>query len=483
MSEPFDDQQGAGPARSLCDILDVVRERDLPDLLRYRPGGAASFHALSAARFLADIERCAAGLRTLGVSTGDRVGLICAQPPRVARHPTSAVIAWELSWCRSSTRLTAAQLRYCFGNSGCTVVVVEAAEQADKLGDALASEELGDVRWVVTIGESYPERREGPELDEAPRTRRGSMPRSRRPSRSTRPPRRGRRASATGSASPLFSTWPTVQDRRRKTRRQAGRCAVSRRRAATISPPSSTTSGTTGPPKGVMLSHANILANIEGVQRRVPTFPGDVGMSVLPLCHVYERMIDYNYLMAGARVVYSSPAEAGADMRQVQPTILIGVPRLFGKDPPGDRISGCPGEPDETCAVRLGAALRPAVRTPTLGKARGIRRHGRRELGRPVSAFLASAGRTARPVESSRRARRPPALDLRWRSGAAGVGQLVVPLLRVEPRAGLRSYGKLAGDLRQCRRHEPRGQRWRALGQCRGAHCRGRRGSQPAGPM
>ena len=329
MSEPFTEQQGAGPARSLCDILDVVRERDLPDLLRYRPGGAASFHALSAARFLADIERCAAGLRTLGVSTGDRVGLICANRPEwhvtdFGCHRVGAVVVPLFD------TLTAAQLRYCFGNSGCTVVVVEAAEQADKLGDALASEELGDVRWVVTIGESYPERREGPELDEAPRSTGLDAE-----IEATVEIDAAAEAGAAGECHWIgFAALLDLADRSRP----AAEDSQTSRSVRCEPPPSGDdlatiiyTSGTTGPPKGVMLSHANILANIEGVQRRVPTFPGDVGMSVLPLCHVYERMIDYNYLMAGARVVYSSPAEAGADMRQVQPTILIGVPRLFEK--------------------------------------------------------------------------------------------------------------------------------------------------------
>ena len=169
-------------------------------------------------------------------------------------------------------------------------------------------------------------------------------------------------------------------------------------------------------------------------------------------------------------------------MRQVQPTILIGVPRLFEKI---------------RQAIESRAAQASPMKRALFGWAQrcGLR-YARRRLERPegsdgtgagssVGLFLRFSHRLAERLVLSKvrgRARRPPALDLRWRSGAAGVGQLVVPLLRVEPRAGLRSYGKLAGDLRQCRRHEPRGQRWRALGQCRGAHCRGRRGSHPRAP-
>jgi long-chain acyl-CoA synthetase len=93
------------------------------------------------------------------------------------------------------------------------------------------------------------------------------------------------------------------------------------------------TSGTTGKPKGVMLSHANILANLRAVFERVPVRPDDVFLSVLPLSHTFERTIGYYLPMAaGASVAYArSVALLAEDLATVRPTVLVGVPRIFEK--------------------------------------------------------------------------------------------------------------------------------------------------------
>ena len=91
------------------------------------------------------------------------------------------------------------------------------------------------------------------------------------------------------------------------------------------------TSGTTGPPKGVMLTHANILWNAQSCLRAVAVSTEDVFLSFLPLSHALERTVGY-YLpvMAGATVAFSrSVAQLGDDFQQVRPTIVISVPRVF----------------------------------------------------------------------------------------------------------------------------------------------------------
>ena len=65
------------------------------------------------------------------------------------------------------------------------------------------------------------------------------------------------------------------------------------------------TSGTTGRPKGVMLSHENILSNIKNCQSRVPVKPGDVCLSFLPVCHIFERMLTYLYQYNGIRLYFA----------------------------------------------------------------------------------------------------------------------------------------------------------------------------------
>ena len=91
------------------------------------------------------------------------------------------------------------------------------------------------------------------------------------------------------------------------------------------------TSGTTGRPKGVMLSHANILANAYSCVRYGPFLKGDVFVSFLPLSHTFERTVGYYMtIMAGAKVVYArSISELGEDLISQRPTVIVTVPRIF----------------------------------------------------------------------------------------------------------------------------------------------------------
>lgn len=92
------------------------------------------------------------------------------------------------------------------------------------------------------------------------------------------------------------------------------------------------TSGTTGNPKGVMLSHANILSNVKGVQHIPPIGEEGKAVSYLPLCHVYERMLNYMYQYLGISVYYAeSVASIAENIREVKPHILTTVPRLLEK--------------------------------------------------------------------------------------------------------------------------------------------------------
>ncbi len=92
------------------------------------------------------------------------------------------------------------------------------------------------------------------------------------------------------------------------------------------------TSGTTGEPKGVMLTHSNLVSNLTGTSERLAFTPEDVALSVLPLSHVFERGAMYMYLHHGAKVFFAEAIERiGDNMREVHPTLLIAVPRLFEK--------------------------------------------------------------------------------------------------------------------------------------------------------
>ncbi|MCB9014202.1 MAG: long-chain fatty acid--CoA ligase [Lentimicrobiaceae bacterium] len=92
------------------------------------------------------------------------------------------------------------------------------------------------------------------------------------------------------------------------------------------------TSGTTGNPKGVMLSHANIISNFKGVSHIPPIGEEGRALSYLPLCHVYERMLNYMYQYLGISVYYAeNMATIGDNLKEIQPDILTTVPRLLEK--------------------------------------------------------------------------------------------------------------------------------------------------------
>jgi len=93
------------------------------------------------------------------------------------------------------------------------------------------------------------------------------------------------------------------------------------------------TSGTTGEPKGVMLTHGNLLANCEAVLAHVDVGPGDKTLSFLPLTHSFERTAGhYAILMAGGEIAYATaPETVAAEIREVRPTVVLGVPRFYEK--------------------------------------------------------------------------------------------------------------------------------------------------------
>lgn len=106
------------------------------------------------------------------------------------------------------------------------------------------------------------------------------------------------------------------------------------------------TSGTTGDPKGVMLTHKNILSNVMGSKPRIPVVAGDKALSFLPVCHVYERMLLYLYQYLGVSVYFAESIEAvGDNLREIKPEVFTAVPRLLEKVydkiiAKGDALSG-----------------------------------------------------------------------------------------------------------------------------------------------
>jgi long-chain acyl-CoA synthetase len=92
------------------------------------------------------------------------------------------------------------------------------------------------------------------------------------------------------------------------------------------------TSGTTGNPKGAMLTHGNITSNVLACTSVVPFKIGQLAMSILPLSHILERMADFSYLYKGASIAYAeSVTKVRDNLQEVHPQVFAAVPRLFEK--------------------------------------------------------------------------------------------------------------------------------------------------------
>jgi len=116
------------------------------------------------------------------------------------------------------------------------------------------------------------------------------------------------------------------------------------------------TSGTTGRPKGVMLTHANVVANVQAILQAIPVIETDLFLSFLPLSHTFERTVGYYLpIAAGAAVAFArSVAELTQDLATIRPTVLVSVPRIY------ERANAALRESTDSHAIRR-ALLAAAV--------------------------------------------------------------------------------------------------------------------------
>jgi long-chain acyl-CoA synthetase len=112
--------------------------------------------------------------------------------------------------------------------------------------------------------------------------------------------------------------------------------AVKKRKAAVLPTDLATiiyTSGTTGTPKGVMLSHNNVVSNVLASSKRLPLNIGEASaLSFLPICHIFERVILYIYMYNSVSVYFAESLDKIADnLREIKPNVMTAVPRLLEK--------------------------------------------------------------------------------------------------------------------------------------------------------
>ncbi|HEV7891607.1 MAG TPA: long-chain fatty acid--CoA ligase [Pyrinomonadaceae bacterium] len=263
----------------------AMRVHARPDLLNYKREG--SWRSISSEDFLRRVRRVALGLQALGLKRGDRAGILSESSPEWVTVDVGCQFAGVINVPVYPT-LAPQQVCYIMDDSGARLLFVQNAAALERVRAAVGGcNALTNV--VVMEGEAGGDGALTLEELEA----RGAEVEAARPG--------------------LLEETSS---------------AISPEDLATII----YTSGTTGEPKGVMLTHSNVVSNLIGTSERLAFTPQDIVLSVLPLSHVFERGAMYMYLHHGAKVYFAEAIDKiGENMREVRPTLVVGVPRLYEK--------------------------------------------------------------------------------------------------------------------------------------------------------
>lgn len=233
------------------------------------------------------VDRLACGLRRLGVSPGDRVVLMLETRYEWLQCDLAIMScgAWTVP---VYPNLPASQLRHPVEDSGARIAIAGRREQAERLLEAASGRRGID---AIILLEGDPPAREGM--------------------------RWGMLRDWTEGASPSEEELRQLAEARARIRRDD---------PATIL----YTSGTSSVPKGVVLTHDNILGNARSLLGAHHFDPGDRYLAFLPLAHILERTVEYALCAAGVTIAYGRGIDSVArDAGAVRPTFLLGVPRFF----------------------------------------------------------------------------------------------------------------------------------------------------------
>ncbi len=253
-----------------------------------RQGGIAG---VSTREWFDALRDLALGLSSLGVHPGDRVAIMSESRPEWLLADFAILTLGAVTVPVYAT-LTPGQARYIIQDSGARIAFVSTAEQLEKL--QRIRHELPTLEAIVTFlpGESA----SASVLTLEAVTARGHAR--------------------------LMGEWGVGREFRDTAR------AIRPEQLATII----YTSGTTGEPKGVMLSHHNLISNLLAGHTVVPVGPDDVSLSFLPLSHSFERLVSYVHLAHGVTIVFAESIDTvGRDLPIVRPTVMTAVPRVYEK--------------------------------------------------------------------------------------------------------------------------------------------------------
>ncbi len=274
------------PATLVDVFTQIARDHKRADTLNYKSDGR--WVSVSSDELLARAKRIAAGLHAIGVRPGDRVALLSESRVEWTLTDAGSIFAGTIDVPIYAT-LTPPQVRYILNDSGACVLFLPNKEKFLELKDALG--ECPQVKHVIFFEPGGVTSAEGLTL-----------------------------AQLEEQGRDLEQREPDAIDR--------SAVEIKPDDLATII----YTSGTTGEPKGVMLTHSNLVSNLIDSSGHHDFGEHDTALSVLPLSHVFERQAMYMYLHKGMAVYFAeSLLTIGPNLREVHPTVLVGVPRIFEK--------------------------------------------------------------------------------------------------------------------------------------------------------
>lgn len=246
-----------------------------------------SYQTITWREFGESVCHFALGLSTLGVKKGDRVALLSENRPAWAISDLAILSEGAITVPIYPTS-TPKQIAYILNNSECRVVIISTGEQLLKIRDV--KDDLLYLEKIVVMDKV--EDKEVLQFEDV--LKRGKQ---------------------------LSISQPGLYE-------EHAQRAVTKDTATIIY-----TSGTTGDPKGVMLSHGNILFNCDAADCVVPVTDEDICLSFLPLSHVFERTVGQFFMIfRGVTIAYAEGIDMVAEnMGEVRPTLMISVPRLFEK--------------------------------------------------------------------------------------------------------------------------------------------------------
>ena len=279
------------PIKTLADLPFYVAGRfPKPVLLRHCVGGR--FEDRSSREVFDEVRDLSLGLEDVGVVAHDRVAILADSRPEWTIADLATLTAGAVTVPVYAT-LPAGQVGYILADAGARVVVVEDDTQAAKVREE--RHRLPELETLIVMAP-------GPK----------------------------------GVQAGEYSLAEVVDRGHRRMMTENGLGRVYKERAQAIAPDALATiiytSGTTGHPKGVMLSHHNLVANLIDVAQVIDITDDDTALSFLPLSHAFERLVVYLYLYRGATIAFGEAIDTiGRDMQQVRPTVMTGVPRVYEK--------------------------------------------------------------------------------------------------------------------------------------------------------